>query len=191
MFLSIQWNQNCVVPKILQNIFSYKSYQFKKQQQHEGEKMTKPPLINEPVGLTAEVAEIDTAHLAALPRVTVAAQVAQNRAVHQQRLRENLVQRKMVSGQTIHTRWGQIHLRIALRAQDCWARVASVRVILWWASFPVHATLRERLALANAVRAERVQAGQDFRFSIHPTANTTDRAGLLPSVRITFTQACF
>lgn len=113
--------------------------------------------------LAAELAQVDAADLAAALGVSLAAQVASQRPVRNQRFQEDLVQRQVVSGQPGRSRRRDIHLGVTVWTEHRYSfRLRRLTVTATLLVVPVAARRqRERLQLADTIGAEGVQTRED------------------------------
>lgn len=127
------------------------------------------------MSLAAELAQVDATQLAAALGGSFAAQVAAQRAVRLQALPEHLVQSQVVGAQTLGPRRREVHLGVTVGTQhgDGGSLLSGRRPR--GSPADVRGRHGEGLQLPDAVRAEGVQARQDFGLPVQPLTHVANR----------------
>lgn len=140
-----------------------------------------------PVGLAAELAQVEAAELAAALGGSFPAQVAAQRAVRHQALPEHLVQRQVVGAQTLGPRRREVHLGVAVGTQHR-DRGPVLRGSGGGGGGGSPADVRRGhgkwFQLSDTVQAEGMQTRQDFGLSVQPFAHVAKRP-LVPRSPVT------
>lgn len=128
-----------------------------------------------PVCLAAELAQVEAADLAAALGASFPAQVAAQRAIAHQRLREHLIQRQVVAAQPPRPGRRELHLGVTVGAEH-----GDGGSVLLVQHLPAPGGVppgghRERLQLADTVQAEGVQAGEDLGLPVQALTHVTHR----------------
>lgn len=123
----------------------------------------------------AELAQVDAAHLAAALGIAFAAKVATQQAIRHQGLQQDIVQRQVVRAQPVRSAQRNVHFGVTLGTENRDGGSVLLHRAIRGRVPAVTRRHGKRLQLANALGAEGVQTGEDFRIPVQAFTHITHR----------------